>query len=421
MRNGEMSERAADVVGTDAGRAVRTEPRTGSRLNALDGLRAVAITVVVLYHLHVPGFKTGFLGVNVFFVLSGFLITGLLLREHDRTGTIRLGRFWGRRWLRLYPALLAVVIVGVLCWPIVGDYQGAEKLNSSQAAAIALSYTGNLFRAFWDTSQGVFAPMWSLSMEEQFYLVWPILLLGVLVIRMRRSVLLAALSALVVASAAAGWMLYRYPKPGSTPDIYFSPVINVAPLLTGAIVAVLLRSDRVRALARGLCGSWATYIGAAGLVGAAGGAAVIGHWADHPASFGLLLPGVGVAAGLLILGLSERRTALSRMLSVSPMAWFGRRVSYSFYLWHVLIIVLLQPFAPSGIVGDLALFVIAAAIATAAAYLIEVPVERLRHRHGATAATKIAEAHERTEKETALGVSVDDRPLVGAPMLTAIR
>ena len=153
------------------------------RVLPLDGLRTLAIALVVLYHLHVPGFGSGFVGVNVFFVLSGYLITTLLLREHANTGRIRLGRFWMRRLLRLYPTLLAVVVVGVALW---GSSVTTRAPSSGRSVPppIALSYSGNLARAFFDSSQGIFAPMWSLSMEEQFYLVWPPLL--VLAARARR-------------------------------------------------------------------------------------------------------------------------------------------------------------------------------------------------------------------------------------------
>ena len=128
----------------DGARAVPPPPLT-HRAPALDGLRTVAILIVVLYHLHVPSFEGGFIGVTVFFVLSGFLITTLLLGERRRTGRVRLGSFWTKRLLRLYPALLALVVVGLLLWNWVGDYKGAS-FSALEAAVIALSYTGNLFR-----------------------------------------------------------------------------------------------------------------------------------------------------------------------------------------------------------------------------------------------------------------------------------
>src|SRR4051794_35048574 len=116
---------------------------TISRLRALDGLRAVAIVFVLLYHAHIPYFTGGFIGVNIFYVLSGFLITSILLREREATGRIRLGRFWLRRVLRLYPALLVVVIAAAIVWPLVSDYDGSN-VDVWTAVLLALTYTANI-------------------------------------------------------------------------------------------------------------------------------------------------------------------------------------------------------------------------------------------------------------------------------------
>ena len=218
------------------------------RSDALDGLRTIAVAFVVLYHFHVPGFGGGFIGVNVFFVLSGYLITSILLREHRATGRIRLVPFWVRRVLRLYPALLVMVLVGVTLWALLGNDGGANVAPQS-AALLALSYTGNLARSLGHLSQGVFAPTWSLATEEQFYLVWPPILFLLLSRRARVGVVLAALGVLVVASSAAGWLLYDDRGGSATPDIYFNPIFNVAPLLMGCILAIgaLGRADAARA------------------------------------------------------------------------------------------------------------------------------------------------------------------------------
>lgn len=321
--------------------AAPTSSTRRDRVLPLDGLRTLAIALVVLYHLHVPGFGSGFVGVNVFFVLSGYLITTLLLGEHARSGRIRLGRFWVRRVLRLYPTLLAVVVVGLLLWPLVGDYQGSS-MTPLGAAAVAVSYTGNLARAFFAESQGIFAPMWSLSMEEQFYLVWPpllVLALAFLVVRRHgRAVLMVALAALVVASAATSGLLHESPGGSATPDVYFSPVLNVAPLLLGCLLAFVMGTERGHALFSGVGGSVATW---AGLAGVLGSLAVIGSgWQAEPLVFSVALPGVAVASALLIGGLVARPTVVARGLSVGWVAWTGRALSYPLYLWHVPMIAL---------------------------------------------------------------------------------
>ncbi|WXF90636.1 acyltransferase [Curtobacterium flaccumfaciens pv. flaccumfaciens] len=296
---------APEHSGAGTQQAPPPPPPLTHRAPALDGLRTLAILVVVLYHLHVPQFEGGFIGVTVFFVLSGFLITTLLLGERRRTGRVRLGTFWVKRLLRLYPALLALVVVGLLLWNWVGDYKGAS-LQSGEAAFIALTYTGNLFRAFWDTSQGVFAHTWSLSMEEQFYLVWPPVLVLLAVLRVRRRWLLAGLGVLVVGASAASWASYRSPSGGATPDVYFSPVLGVVPLAIGCGLALLLDDERVRVRAAGVLGHVATWLGLLLLVGVLLG--IDDDWTQHASTFGIVLPLTGVIAAVTIGGLVSVRS-----------------------------------------------------------------------------------------------------------------
>jgi peptidoglycan/LPS O-acetylase OafA/YrhL len=375
-------ERAStSALPTDAGtdgrrdRATPPPPLT-RRAPALDGLRTVAILMVILYHLHVPQFEGGFIGVTVFFVLSGFLITTLLLGERRRTGRIRLGSFWTKRLLRLYPALLALVLVGLALWNWVGDYKGAS-FSPGEAAFIALTYTGNLFRSFWDTTQGVFAHTWSLSMEEQFYLVWPPVLVLLFAVRSRRRWLLTGLGVVIVGASVAAWLSYRTPNGGATPDVYFSPVLGLVPLATGCLLALLLDDERVRTWAAGAAGHVGTWAGL-GLL-AAVQFWIDGDWTQHAWTFGLVLPVAGVFSALLIGGLVSVRTPVSVALAWTPVSWFGRRVSYAAYLWHPLVIALLDPFA-IGPWGTVWLIGVALLVAVGAAYAVEVPVEKLQKR-----------------------------------------
>ncbi len=362
-------------------------PPLTHRAPALDGLRTVAILAVVLYHLHVPQFEGGFTGVTVFFVLSGFLITTLLLGERRRTGRVRLGSFWVKRLLRLYPALLAFVVVGLLLWNWVGDYKGAT-FSAGEAAFIALTYTGNLFRAFWDTTQGVFAHTWSLSMEEQFYLVWPPVLVLLAALRVRRRWLLTGLGVLVVGASALSWASYRTPNGGATPDVYFSPVLGVVPLAIGCALALLLDDERVRVLAAGVLGRVATWLGLGLLVGVL--LWIDDDWTRHASTFGVVLPLTGLVSAVLIGGLVSVRSPVSAVLAWTPVSWFGRRVSYSAYLWHPLVIALLGTFAigPWGTVGLVAAVLV---VSVGAAYAVEVPVERFRAR------ARAARSAQRTE------------------------
>jgi len=373
----ERTSTTSAPAGTD-GRATRPTPPPPltHRAPALDGLRTIAILIVILYHLHVPQFEGGFLGVTVFFVLSGFLITTLLLGERRRTGRIRLGSFWTKRLLRLYPALLALVVVGLALWNWVGDYKGAS-FSPGEAAFIALSYTGNLFRSYWDTTQGVFAHTWSLSMEEQFYLVWPPVLVLLFALRSRRRWLMTGLGVVIVGAAAASWLSYRTPHGGATPDVYFSPVLGVVPLATGCLLALLLDDERVRTWASGIAGHVGTWVGIVAL--AAVQFWIDGDWTQHGWSFGIVIPATGIVSALLIGGLVSVRSPLSVALAWTPVSWFGRRVSYSAYLWHPLVIALLGTYA-IGAWGTVWLVAAALLVATGAAYAVEVPVEQARKR-----------------------------------------
>ena len=363
-----------------AGLAPRAVDPRLRRSDALDGLRTVAVAFVVLYHFHVPGFGGGFIGVNVFFVLSGYLITSILLREHAATGRIRLGAFWMRRLLRLYPALLVMVLVGLTLWVLLGN-DGGANLAPQSAALLALSYTGNVARSLAHLSQGVFAPTWSLATEEQFYLLWPPILFLLLSRRGRRGVVLAVLGGLVVASSAAGWLLYDDRGVSTTPDVYFNPLFNVAPLLMGCILALALgfgsTGERMR---RALAGRIGTALAAVGLGGIVAIQFLItDDWKQLPAVFGLVLPAVGVATVCFIAGTASRRSIVSQALSARPLAWFGRNLSYSLYLWHVVLLdlVLMAFNGPLARVIALALSLLAAVLSHV---LVERPFGRLKER-----------------------------------------
>lgn len=349
---------------------------TDHRVHPLDGMRTLAIAAVVLYHLHIPFFTGGFIGVNVFFVLSGYLITGLLMRERQRTGTIDLGKFWLRRLLRLYPALIALVLVSACVWAIVGGYQGAN-VDMWTAVFLAATYTSNIARWLFHSSIGVLSQTWSLAMEEQFYLIWPPILTLVLRRRFPRMALSVGLCALIITSIVLGWLLYA-PRGGTaTPDIYFSPILNVAPLLMGALLAVTLRSPRVTARLHGRWGVAATWAGIASLVALEVG--IQSGWQRQSETFGLVLPATGLATAVLIAGVVNRTSLVSHVLSLSPIAWFGRNGSYSLYLWHVLVIALITPIIP-GFGGKITAILASVAVSIACHYAVEKPFLRLKNR-----------------------------------------
>ena len=192
-----------------------TRPSTGSYRPALDGVRAVAVLSVIAYH--VGWLRGGFLGVDIFFVLSGYLITTLLLREFDSKGRIALSNFWFRRARRLYPAVLLLVVACLL--EAVRIQSEAATLAARRADILStLFYYANWH--FIATDQSYFAAflgasplrhMWSLAIEEQFYLLWPLLL--IVVLRVCRRALLPAVLIGAVASALAMALLYSRSNP----------------------------------------------------------------------------------------------------------------------------------------------------------------------------------------------------------------
>ena len=219
---------------------------------ALDGVRAFAVLAVIGYHADVHSLRGGFLGVDVFFVLSGYLITALLLAEHGDAGRIDVRAFYARRARRLFPALL-LVLLGVAAYSGFVAFSGDRGAIRADALA-SLLYVQNwhlvwsgasYFTAF--AAPSPLRHLWSLAIEEQFYLVWPLALIALLrVARSSRRVLGAAIVAAALASALLMSAMYHA---GSDPSrVYYGTDTRAQELLVGALLAVLLsRSPRVPA------------------------------------------------------------------------------------------------------------------------------------------------------------------------------
>ncbi len=295
---------------------------------ALDGVRALAVAAVLVFHGYPAWLPGGFLGVDAFFVLSGFLITGLLLDERERTGRIRLPAFWGRRARRLLPALLLVLVVTAVLGRLTLPPEELPGLRGDALAALA--YVANwrmIYRGgdyFAQTAAA--SPLqhtWSLGIEEQFYLIWPVLL--VLALRSRAALLAAAVTG-VVASTAASAVLYH---PGGDPGrVYYGTDTRAGALLLGCALAALLAGRTPGVPARRsarLLAALGTVVLAWAWLRADGGAA----WLYRGGLTGL---GLAVAAVLAHLVTATRGVA-ARILSLPPLVWLGR-VSYGVYLWH---------------------------------------------------------------------------------------
>jgi peptidoglycan/LPS O-acetylase OafA/YrhL len=350
---------------------------------ALDGVRALAVAGVLLFHGGVALLPGGFLGVDAFFVLSGFLITSLLLAEHERTGRIALAAFWGRRARRLLPALLVMLAVVVVLSRVLLSPQDVALLGGDTLAA--LGYVANwrmIYRGsgyFADTADP--SPLqhtWSLGIEEQFYLLWPLLVVLAMRWRRGRALLLAlALIGAAASVAAAAW-LYR---PDDADRGYFGTDSRAQALLIGCALAVALTWLGTRAFAKPArpdAGRW-RWLGGLALV-ALGAQAWLWTHADGGDAWlyrgGFTVAALTVAA-LLAQAVLSPRSWTARVLALAPLVWLGR-ISYGLYLWHWPLFGFVNA-QRTGLAGPSLLTVrlgLTVVVAAASYYLIELPVRR---------------------------------------------
>jgi peptidoglycan/LPS O-acetylase OafA/YrhL len=312
---------------------------------ALDGARGVAIALVLAYHFGIPGIPGGFLGVDLFFVLSGFLITTLLLDEHRATGRIDFVQFWYRRARRLLPALFLLVAVVAAWTALVAS--PVEKGPLRWDLLASLGYVANWRFAL--AGQSYFAEsitasplrhLWSLAIEEQFYVIWPLLAFGALAwLRAREGSRWQAAALLLVVGAIGSSALMALTYREADPSMaYYNTLARAHELLVGAFAAVTLASaPRVRAAVARRSGPLA----AAGLVLVLVAAAVIGDRAAGYYQGGSLLFSFA-AAGLIVSLVVGRGHGVQRALSMRPIVLLGV-ISYGVYLWHWPMTVWLRP------------------------------------------------------------------------------
>lgn len=337
-----------------------------TRNPALDGLRALAILSVVAVHCRVPEIPGGTLGVDLFFVLSGYLITSLLLQEFNATGSVDLPRFYVKRLIRLWPPLLsmlaAYLCVAPMAWP---DWSAGQHLRDASLAAVYLS---DYSYAVWQLPRFLLHT-WSLAIEEQFYLLWPVALIVLL-----RKGWTPRRSALMLSALWLGVTLLWRPANAA----YFTSLVpafyrfdtHMTGLLVGCVIALSgmkISSDR-----------------SALLIGAASLAVIIGgllFWVeDAPGYLILGLAPTELAAGGLVLSLLNNGHPVYRLFAWRPAAYLGQ-ISYAVYLWHYPIARFLRedttPYLTFAITMSLSI-----SIAMLSWHLLERPLARLRHRIG---------------------------------------
>jgi peptidoglycan/LPS O-acetylase OafA/YrhL len=311
-------------------------------LPGIDALRALAVLAVFLYHAGVDWMPGGFLGVDVFFVISGYLITSLLLREFRGSGQIELGRFWLRRARRLLPAVGVLIAVTM----VAGAIAEPDRIAELRIDAVAsLAYFANWHFIFVEQSYfeqfqqpSLFTHLWSLSVEEQFYLFWPLIFAAGMKV-FGRDRLLLGVCAGALGSVALAWLLFD--PGGDASRVYYGTDTHAVGLLAGVALALVWSPVALRRRRTGpLVGPVLDAVGVLALA-----YVVLSFLHVHDYDLALWHGGylwLALVTALLLAVLAHPATRLGRLIGVPPVLWLGLR-SYSFYLWHWPVLALTQP------------------------------------------------------------------------------
>lgn len=315
-------------------------------ITGLDGIRAIAVIMVLAYHLKLALFKSGFLGVTVFFVLSGYLITGILISEVEEEGTIDLKNFWLRRIRRLVPAVMSMAVVIIFVSAVVNRIIFTKGCKDFLASVLGFNNWWQIFnKVSYFEAAGVPSPFthcWSLAIETQFYLIYPLILLGIYKLaksrgegRAKRGLLFAGVT-LLLALISVILMIVLFDPQQDASRVYYGTDTRAFSLLFGALLAILWE---YRMVPRRLSASVNMVLGSVSfavllvMTIAINGSS--NFWYRGGQFVGTIL------TVLVIYTVLGRKTLLSRFLSNPVLKWIGDR-SYSIYLWHYPIILLIS-------------------------------------------------------------------------------
>jgi peptidoglycan/LPS O-acetylase OafA/YrhL len=312
-------------------------------LGGIDGLRAISVVAVILYHAPAAFMPGGFFGVEVFFVISGYLITSLLIGEQRRDGRISLRDFWVRRARRLLPALYALLTVVVLGSAVFASDALARLRGDVPAAFFYVSNWWQIIdhQSYFELAgrPPLLQHLWSLAVEEQFYVLWP-LVFAFVVTRVKKRTLLAGTVAVSVAAALVMAAAYS-PQGGDSTALYYNTFIRMSGLMAGCALAMVWRPDRLRARKNHpAVGAAMDVLGVLGLVVLVGMFCLIGDSEAFVFRGGFALVDLATLAVLMAVVHPDGR--IGRVLGVKALRWVGLR-SYGLYLWHFPIFAMTRP------------------------------------------------------------------------------
>ncbi|MGG4146895.1 acyltransferase family protein [Paenibacillus algorifonticola] len=344
----------------------------------LDGIRAIAVIAVIVYHLHPGWMPGGLLGVGIFFVLSGYLITSILMHELEQHGKIDLKAFWIRRAKRLLPGMLFMIAVTGAAtllfsyphWsPFLTDLPGVLLYVSNWWLIL---HNVSYFESFGPASP--LGHLWSLAVEEQFYLVWPLMLLaGLRFLKRRRALLLGILALALLSAAAMAWL---YQPDGDPSRVYYGTDTRMFGLLIGAALALIWPFHKLKPRVSSEAKLTLDITGGAALL-----ISLLAFWYTNEYQPFLYLGGMlllSFVSMLLIMTAAHPASRIGRLLSIPPLRFIGVR-SYGLYLWHYPVVILTSPAVDTGEVSVMHLslqVVLMLVLATVSYKYVEQPLRK---------------------------------------------